>query len=135
MDNDPAPNVVINDVTVTEGDAGSSNATFTLTLSVASGKTITVDAVTADGTATEPSDYANTSSTVTFAPGQMTRTLVVPVNADTIDEFDETFVVNLSSPSNVTIADAQGVGTITDDDPLAALSVNDVSVTEGAACS
>ena len=40
------------------------------------------------------------------------------VNGDLLDEINETFFVNLSTPSNATIGDAQGVGTITDDDPL-----------------
>ena len=54
-----------------------------------------------------------------------------PVNGDTLDEANETFFVNLSSPTNATIADGQGVGTITDDDPPPSLTINDVSVTEG----
>ena len=55
-------------------------------------------------------------ATLTFAPGETTQTITVPVNGDVLDEADETFFVNLSSPVNATIADGQGVGTITDDD-------------------
>ena len=57
--------------------------------------------------------------------------MTVLVNGDLLDEANETFFVNLSNPSNVTIADGQGVGTITDNDPLPTVSVNDVTVTEG----
>ena len=55
----------------------------------------------------------------------------MPVNGDLLDEIDETFFVNLSSPVNATIADGQGLGTITDDDAAPALSIDDVTVTEG----
>ena len=70
---------------------------------------------TANATATQPADYTTTSGTLTFTPGQVTKTVSVPVVGDTIDEIDETFVVNLTVPVNVTIADNQGVGTVTDD--------------------
>ena len=65
-----APSVSINDVTVTEGNTGSVNATFTLTLSAAYGTPITVHYATADGTATAGSDYTAASGDVTFAAGQ-----------------------------------------------------------------
>ena len=48
-----------------------------------------------------------------------------------LDEANETFFVNLAGPTNATIADGQGLGTITDDDPLPTLAINDVTVTEG----
>ncbi len=53
------------------------------------------------------------------------------VNADLLDEANETYFVNLSAVTNATIADGQGLGTITDDDPLPTLSVDDVTVLEG----
>ena len=71
------------------------------------------------------------SGTLTFAAGQTTQTVTVPVNGDVLDEVDETFSVNLSSPVNATIADGQGLGTITDDDAPPTLSIDDVTVTEG----
>ena len=55
----------------------------------------------------------------------------MPVNGDLLDEIDETFTINLSNAANATIADPQGIGTITDNDPLPALSIDDVTVTEG----
>jgi ribosomal protein L35AE/L33A len=130
-DDDPPPTVSVNNATVTEGDTGTINANFTVTLSAASGKTITIDYATVDGTATAPADYVAGSGTLTFTPGQTTKTVTVPVNGDLLDEANETFIVTLSNPSNVTIADGQGVGTINDNDPTPAVSVNDVTVTEG----
>ena len=132
-DDDAAPSLSVNDVTVTEGDSGTTNATFSVTLSQASGKTVTVSAASADGSATVPgNDYTATGSVpLSFAPGQTTQTVTVAVKGDTLDEVDETYVVNLSGASNATIADSQGTGTITDDDAAPSLSVDDVSVTEG----
>ncbi len=131
MDDDAPPALSINDVTVTEGNAGTTTATFNVTLSPASGKTVTVNFSTADNTATSGSDYLSHSGILTFDPGQTLQTIAVSVNGDTLDEPDESFFVNLSSPSNATIADGQGVGTITDDDAPPTLSISDVTVTEG----
>src|SRR5262249_43011130 len=113
-----------------EGNSGSTSAVFTLSLSAASTQTVSVNWTTAAGTATAGVDYATAGGTLTFAPGQMTQTLSVPVFGDALDEYDETFFVNLSGASTATIADSQGVGTISDDDDAAA-AINDVTVTEG----
>ena len=129
-DDDGPPSLSVNDVTVTEGDSGTTSATFTVTLAPASGQNVSVDYSTADGTATAPADYAATSGTLTFAPGQTTRTVSVQVAGDTVDEINETFTVNLSNAVNAAIADGTGLGTILDDDSLPALSINDVTVTE-----
>jgi hypothetical protein len=115
-DDDPPPNVVINNVTVTEGNTGTRTATFTLTLSRASGKTISVEFVTANGTASSPSDYTSRSGTVTFAPGVLTQTVAITVVSNTVREPNETFFVNLRTPINVVIADSQGMCTILNDD-------------------
>jgi len=129
----PPPTLSINDVSVTEGTGGTTTATFTVTLSSASGQTVTVQYATADGTATAPGDYTAGSGTLTFAPGVTTQTLAVPIVTDAAIEPNETFTVALSNPTNATIADGSGTGTIVDDDTpvLPALSINDVSVTEG----
>ena len=119
----------IDDATVTEGNTGTVAATFTVTLSAASTQTITVDYATADGTATAGSDYQAASGTLTFAPGETSKTITVLVNGDRLAEPNETFFVNLSSPTNATIADGQGVGTIVDDEPR--ISISDVSKKEG----
>jgi hypothetical protein len=77
---------------------------------------VTVNYATANGTATAGSDYVAQTGTLTFTPGQTSRTTNVTVNGDTTVEPNETFVVNLSGPSGATIADGQGQVTITNDD-------------------
>jgi uncharacterized Zn-binding protein involved in type VI secretion len=125
------PTISINDVTVTEGNTGTTPAVFTVTLSAASSQTVTVNYATANSTGTAGSDYTATSGTLTFAPGITSQTITVAVLGDTRNEANETFFVNLSTPSNATIADGQGQGTILNDDALPALSINNVTVTEG----
>ncbi|PYQ65475.1 MAG: hypothetical protein DMF53_05440 [Acidobacteria bacterium] len=130
IDDDPA-NLSINDVAVNEGNSGSVNAVFTVTLSNPNSQTVTVQAQTANGSATSGSDYTATGPvTLIFAPGQTSQSFVVPVLGDTLNEGNETFNVTLTSPTNATIVKATGVGTITDDDPVS-VSISDVSVTEG----
>src|SRR5205814_1890801 len=114
-------------VTVTEGNSGTTNANFTVTLSPASGRAVTVNYATADGTAAAPADYVSVpTSTLIFNPGETTKSITVPVNGDTVDETDETFAVNLSNPTNATLSTATGTGTILDDDgpPTVTLSLN-----------
>ena len=130
-DNDPTPTISVNDTTIPEGTGGTTTGNFTASLSAASGRTVTVQYATSDGTATNPGDYASASGTLTFAAGETSKSIPVVVNGDNADELDETFNVVLSSPSNVTILDGTGVGTITDDDGPPALSVDNVSVAEG----
>lgn len=114
----------IDRVSVPEGDAGSTDAVFTVTLDKQSPHTVSVDYATADGTATAGSDYTATSGTLTFAPGVTMRTIVVSVLGDTLDEADETFTLSLTNPSNASIAYGQGTGTIADDDaPVSPLVV------------
>src|SRR5207249_1436110 len=78
--NDPLPNLSINDVVVTEGDSGTANAVFTVSLSAVSGQTVTVNFASADGTATAGIDYLGTRAMLTFAPGTTTQTITVQVN-------------------------------------------------------
>jgi hypothetical protein len=118
-------------VTVTEGDSGTVAATFTVTLAPISGRSVSVGYATANGTAQAPGNYQAGSGSLTFTAGQTTKQVTVFVNGDQLDEVDETFFINLTSPTNATLADGQGVGTITDDDALPSLSINDVTVTEG----
>ncbi len=130
-DDDSLPSVAIGDVTVTEGDTGTVTASFNVTLAPASGRQVSVSYATADGTATAPADYSATSGGLTFAAGETTKQVTVPVHNDVLDEIDESFTVGLSSAVDATISDDLGLGTITDNDPLPALSINDVTVTEG----
>ena len=112
----------------TEGDAGTANMTFTATAVGGERQDVTVDYATADGTATAPGRlHGCPPGTLTFNPEWLTRTFTVPIVGDTTDEFDETFVANLSNPANATIADNQGVGTIVDDDATADASASTTS--------
>ena len=77
---------------------------------------MSVDYATANGTATAPGDYLGDRRNAHLPAGETTKTVTVTVNGDTLDEANETYFVNLSNPSNATIADGQGLGTITDDD-------------------
>ena len=130
IDDDPVPSFSIGDVTQVEGDSGTAAFTFTVTLSAASGQTATVNYATADGTALDGSDYSATSGTLTFAPGVTTQTVTVLVTGDTVFEPDQVFTVNLSGPTNASITDGQGVGTITNDDAAPMLAINDISAAE-----
>ena len=77
------PVLSIDDVSIVEGDSGTTNAVFTVSLSTASSNTVTVHYATADGTATAPSDYTATSGTLTFGPGETSKPVSVPVKGDT----------------------------------------------------
>lgn len=127
----------INDVTITEGNPLSNgapstkNATFTITLSAPSGQSVSVNAITANGTAKSPSDYTGGGKALTFAPGQTSKTFSVPVVGDLLDEDNETFFVLLSSPANASIARGRGVGTINDNDLPPSITIEDVSIGEG----
>src|SRR5439155_94832 len=80
---DPVPDVSINDQSIAEGDTGTSTLTFHVTLSNASSNTVTVDYATNGGTATvADGDYAAASGTLTFDPGQTTKTVDVTVSGD-----------------------------------------------------
>lgn len=115
---DDGPTISINDISITEGNSGTKNATFTLTLSGPSVEAIAIRAITAAGTATAATDYNPINLVVIFQPGTVTRTLDVAILGDTNLEPNETFSVNLSEPFGTTIADGEGVGTILDDDTL-----------------
>ena len=110
------PSITIDNVAVAEGNSGTSTATFTVSLAPAISQPVTVNYATANGTAASGIDYAATSGTLTFDPSMTTRTISVAVTGDATFEQNETFFVNLSLPTNATIADQQGTGTIVNDD-------------------
>jgi Zn-dependent metalloprotease len=111
------PTISINDVSVTEGNSGTTNATFTISLSWASTKTITMKAKSDNGTAIKDEDFINVAEkTVTIPPLAGSASFVVQVKGDTKVEPNETFFATLSKPTNATFADAQGQCTITNDD-------------------
>lgn len=90
--------------------------TLTVSLSQASSQTVTVNYTTADGLGLSTSDYQSAANTLTFAPGQTTQTITVRSRPDNAPEPAESFFVNLSSPTNATIGDAQGSVRLVDDD-------------------
>jgi hypothetical protein len=127
-----SPKISISDVTVNEGNVGTTNAVFTVTLSAACCSNVSINYATGDNTATlADNDYNATSGTLTFAPGQTSKMVTVTVNGDTKFEPTETFTVTLSNPTGVTLQKSVGVGTIFNDDVQPTVSVNDSSVVEG----
>jgi hypothetical protein len=108
--------------------APASMAAVTVTLSNPMTGTTTVDYATADGSAVAGSDYIARSGTMTFAPGEISKTVLVSTLDDTIQENNESFVVNLSNASvNAVIMTSQGVVTIVDNDATKFYVVNDAS--------
>jgi subtilisin family serine protease len=124
------PTLSVTDATATEGDTPGVEAVFTVTLSAPSSQEVTVEYETADGSA-GGADYTPVTGTLTFAPGVVERTVPVPIAGDLEIEPDETFTLNLANPTNATIQDAQGVGTIVDNEASPTLSIHDVSIAEG----
>ncbi len=120
----PTVIITINDVTVSEGNSGTTNLTFTVTRGNATGA-FTVDYATADSTATiADNDYVAATGTVSFTlGGPLTQQFTVAVNGDALVELNERVFVNLSNVvntvGNAVISDAQGIGTILTDDPVA----------------
>ena len=91
---------------------------FTVTLAPAGPAPVTVDYATADGTARAGEDYVAASGTLVFAPGETEKTVAVAVLDDAHDEGEETLVLRLSNASGAVLADAEGVGTIVNSDPV-----------------
>jgi chitinase len=129
VDDDAPPSVSISNAQAVEG-AGQP-LVFTATLSLASGFPVSVQATTSDDTATSGADYAATSGSIEFPPGTLTRTFSVAPLDDADPESHETFFVTLSAPENAVLADAQGTGSVRNDDGGSAFSVEDLAVTEG----
>src|SRR6266700_2983140 len=125
--------IFIDDATITEGESGTKSLSFFVHLSAATGVPATVEYATSDGTATAGSDYSSSSGTLTFTAGHSEWAFIaVPISGDTDIEPDETFFVNLFNPTNATIARAQAVGTITNDDRRTVSIYQDrASVVEG----
>ena len=141
--NDDFPTMTIDSPSVAEGDSGSSNLTFTVSLNAALPQAVMVDYADAEtGTATSGTDYtAVTAGTLTFAANATSETITVSVTGDAVDEPNETVMVNLSNPTNAMFSGGAsslaGTGTITDDDaaPNAALSLNPAAVSENGGAS
>lgn len=121
----------IADASITEGDSGTSDMVFTVTLSAPSVNPISVTYATGSGTALAGQDFVAVPPTVlTFAPGQTSRTLTVPIIGDLTVESFQTFSVNLSNPTNGSIADGTAVGSIADND-VPGIQIFDAALLEG----
>ncbi len=127
-DDDGPPAIVVLDAVADEA-AGS--AFFDVALTSSDIDTVTVDYATANGTALAGGDYASTSGTVTFAPGDTLETVDVPVLDDGVAEEEESFTLQLSNPAEATIDRSVAVGSIVDTDADPTLTVGDASVAEG----
>jgi len=121
----------VGDVTVTESAANPVVASFPVTLDFAAPVTITVAYASGDQTAVAGLDYTAVSGTLTFAPGQTSQSVAVPIFDDVLDEAAETFVLTLSDPVNAFLAKATGVGTINDNDTAPKLAIQDANLVEG----
>ncbi len=126
QDRTTVPALLAFDGSVVEGNAGTTaDMLLEVRLSAATGRTISVNYATANLTASGGAacgsagvDYESKSGTITFQPGNFSAIVPVKVCGDTSAEANETFALNLSNPSNATIADGTGVGTIVNDDTL-----------------
>jgi hypothetical protein len=118
-DDAPAPEVTVDDVSITEGSSiASKNLTFTVRLSAPAQGAVSVKYKTVNGTAVAPSDFAAKAlTTLSFSTGQTSKTVAIPIKGDTVDESDEAFQLAVSDASaGLTIADSVATGTIVDDD-------------------
>ncbi len=122
------PTLSIADASTGEGDSGTSNIEFAVTLSSAAASEVTVAYSTSDGTASSSSDYVNAQASLTIPAGDTRGTITVVVNGDTDFEPNETLTVTLSNASGATIATASATGTIFNDDAGAGNTLNDTGV-------
>ena len=135
-DNNAAPTLAINDVTVNEA-AGT--ATFTVTRSGATGAAASVDYATSNDSASAGADYTAANGTLSFAAGETTKTFTISILNDEVYEGSEVFNVTLSNANGASLSDASGVGTIKDDgagsggsdNDTPTLSVSSPTVSEG----
>ena len=101
---------------VDEGNSGTTPAVFTISLAGSTQLPVTVSYATADGTGKAGTDYQSANGTLTFNPGESTKSITVLVTGNTIKQLNRTFLVNLSSAVRATVGKGQGIGTIKDDD-------------------
>ena len=132
IDDDPLPELRVSNTEASEGVGAS--AVFTLSLGEASGRDVTVAYSTADGTAVAGSDYTAPAAGAmeTITAGSTTATVSVPLVNDDVAEDVETFRLVVSSAVNASRGDSVGVATVTDDDGLVQILVDDpAAVYEG----
>jgi len=126
--------LTISNASVTEGDSGTSDLVFTVSLNATTNADVDVEYATSDGTATEGTDYTAASGTLTIPEGSTSATVTVSVVGDTEIEGNETLNLTLSNPIEASLGTARATGTINDDDVAEqqpTLSLSDVSIDEG----
>jgi hypothetical protein len=124
--------VAIGDAIVTEGDSGTVDAVFTVTRKGNLGATVTVPYYTAGGDATSGQDYVAQTGTLTFGPGETSKTITIKVKGDLIDEYNQVFGVHFNDPTGAIATDRDGFCTILDNDPPPAVTITPkVSAKEG----
>jgi hypothetical protein len=139
-DDGALPFINVADTSVTEGNAGTTLLTFTVSLSAAAAADVTVDYTTVDGTAVAGGalaaggqDYVPTNGTLTFTPGQTSKTVSVTVNGDVANEDNDGLSLVLSNvaSANAILQDDTATGTIDNDDAEPTLSIANVTAAEG----
>jgi parallel beta-helix repeat protein len=132
-DSAPLPVLSVQPASVTEGDTGTTDAVVTVSLSSSSTQTVTVQYHTTPIDATSGVDYQPVSGTLTFNPGETSKTVNVPVIGDTLDEPDEYFLVQLSNATNASVSVSSNPPrvTIVDNDPAATFQFSSASYTAG----
>ena len=125
VDDDDGPVLNVGDVSVTEGNAGTTTANVTVSLGVAGTDTITIACATANSRAIAPADYLAFNQTLTFNPGEINKTIALTINGDTAPELDERFFLNLTPLSGtLRVNDNQAAITIVNDEVLPNNSVH-----------
>lgn len=125
------PQISINDMSIVEGETGTTYGKFVVSLNRKSTAKITVKYATANNTALAGEDYTAKTGTVTFLPGQTSKVISIPIIGEKEVETNENFWVNLRSPVNAVINDNRARGTIVNDDLLPILSITGGEITEG----
>jgi hypothetical protein len=125
--------MMVSSAKVLEADLGRATAKFTVSLNAPSKAPVTVNYKTSNMTGKAGVDYLATSGSVSFSPGQSSKTISVPVINNTIPQPNRTFKLSLSSAKNASIVSAAGTGTILDDDQKVTpmLSIDDPRINEG----
>ncbi|AFZ11436.1 Na-Ca exchanger/integrin-beta4 [Crinalium epipsammum PCC 9333] len=124
------PTLSVSNISLSEGDDGNTSVVFTASLSEPSLRTVTANYSTTDGTATSGKDYTISNGTITFAPGETSQTIIIPIIGDRIDEDDETFLIKLRDVTNAAIANTRASATIIDNDLPPTLFIADKIITE-----
>ena len=123
-----SPRLSVGNASLVEGDSGSGNMIFQLSLSKESTSDVSASFATSNNSAEAGSDYTAHSGNLTFSPGQTSKEVTVQITGDLEVESDETFSLNLTNVSGADVGDATGVGTILDDDTPPPVSPGSVPI-------